>query len=76
MVEETILTKEQLLEICGSDIKLDPEVETILQTVAQQYFKNIVELSAEAATSRRSEKLEADDIEFCIENYIEPNVSK
>ena len=34
MVEETILTKEQLLEICGSDIKLDPEVETILQTVA------------------------------------------
>jgi len=30
MVEETILTREQLLEICGSDVKLDPEVETIL----------------------------------------------
>jgi transcription initiation factor TFIID subunit TAF12 len=66
--ESSILTKEQLNEICG-DIKLDTEAEQILGQVAGEFFRTVVDMSAQAAQNRGSDKLDLSDIKFILENY-------
>lgn len=50
-------------------MKLDPEAASIFQQVANQFFDSVVELSAESASMRKSDRLELSDVKFVLEKY-------